>query len=735
VTIKRHVVRRPAAVALMRRSFVIGAAIVLVGLVPSAIGANPKPKPPALGAPRILYSSDWSGQDEVYALDPSGKSQVGQLTFGRAPSCIALHPCGYSGESPSPNGRFVLFWDWVATDLDWAQALFVSRADGTGRRRLALIQNHYSEGDSSWAPDSRRVAYAGDKTGVHIVRIDGSSDRSISRGIASDLAWSPDGLSLAFIADRRLVVWHGGRAGTIASGSEFAWSPKGDWIAYDGNGLHVVRPDGTGDRRLIDSYGFDLAWSPNGRFLAFDGSGGLQVIDLESGAVRLISSSAQGSTTGIWAPRGSVLSYDSDQGLMIMDVVAGIGHKLSSDRVIGSAWSPDGRSIAYVAVRPASQWVFALGGDLKLASVSGQVRTLISAAGQYGGEIGNIRWTRPPAGIRYRAAVGRSIASSAPDQLTAPWPIERLATDGGRIAYVSCGHVFVWTPATGEVAQADLEASMSPSCPSPDDSYYTSFRIFGLALAGSRVAFGGQTGNNSRSCALAGTTLTSPPATFALGDGCHQGNLAGSDSLLVFSKWQFDPSQYPHPPTSPESIFRAGPGGCPCTELRTDPGPLAPFDVDADRIVAGGQNATVILDSAGKQLLSVPVSPVAAQLSASHLIVLVQGALRDYDADSGLPEHLWPLPDVPSCADRQVASRNDGDLQHVCPYNARLFLEDAARGFVAYVLDDQVHLLRLSDGADKTVAAGSHARFMDTGLVYADGSRLHLVPYAALPLR
>jgi hypothetical protein len=62
-------------------------------------------------------------------------------------------------------------------------------------------------------------------------------------------------------------------------------------------------------------------------------------------------------------------------------------------------------------------------------------------------------------------------------------------------------------------------------------------------------------------------------------------------------------------------------------------------------------------------------------------------------------------------------------------------LQDAAHGLVAYVLDDQVHLLRLSDGKDIAIAAGTHARFMDAGLAYADGSRLHLLRYAALPLQ
>lgn len=56
-------------------------------------------------------------------------------------------------------------------------------------------------------------------------------------------------------------------------------------------------------------------------------------------------------------------------------------------------------------------------------------------------------------------------------------------------------------------------------------------------------------------------------------------------------------------------------------------------------------------------------------------------------------------------------------------------------GLVACVLDASVHLLRLADGADTTVAQGSSARFVDSGLVVADGRRLRLLAFERLPLR
>jgi hypothetical protein len=44
-------------------------------------------------------------------------------------------------------------------------------------------------------------------------------------------------------------------------------------------------------------------------------------------------------------------------------------------------------------------------------------------------------------------------------------------------------------------------------------------------------------------------------------------------------------------------------------------------------------------------------------------------------------------------------------------------------------------VIRLADGHDVFVAAGTTARFFDGGLVYADGSRIRVVPFETLALR
>ena len=139
----------------------------------------------------------------------------------------------------------------------------------------------------------------------------------------------------------------------------------------------------------------------------------------------------------------------------------------------------------------------------------------------------------------------------------------------------------------------------------------------------------------------------------------------------------------------------------------------------------------MVLDANGSQLLSVPVVPLAAALSGNDLVILRQGELLDFDAATGTQTHAA----APRRRERpRMRSSTAVRPSPTAPVRPTAHAQDAARGLVAYVLDGQVHLLRLSDGKDEVVGAGRLARFMDAGLVYADGSRLHLVPFAALPL-
>ena len=120
--------------------------------------------------------------------------------------------------------------------------------------------------------------------------------------------------------------------------------------------------------------------------------------------------------------------------------------------------------------------------------------------------------------------------------------------------------------------------------------------------------------------------------------GFGQGKTVASQTL-----WRVREPSWPG--SCPSTGFVSAPSGH-CQQLRAERGPLRVLDVDAGRVVVSGDNATLVLDTEGTRLLSLPVSTQAALLTGSELAVLVQGEVRDYDAANGMLIHRWPLPHV-----------------------------------------------------------------------------------------
>jgi Tol biopolymer transport system component len=718
----------------------LGSLLLLAFVASSGSASARADRSPPFPAPRILYASDWSGTSQLYAVDPSGRRPTAQLTFDRAPACLPGNPCGFAAPVPSPDGARVVFSDYAIQGS--AGNVYTAAADGRHRRRVGLLRPFTVQ--VVWAPDSHRIAYAG-KDGIHVVNADGSGPRRVRLNPFDDQpGWSGNGRALAFLNSGRgkepdtLLVERAGSIRPLVRDRAlgYRWAPVGEQLAYEtSRGLFVVRSDGSARRRLTATVG-GYTWSPDGRLLAYADGQSVKVADLARGSTRELIS---GVTVELaWSPDGKrIACIDPDGRIQVVPIATGTSRDIGRLGASGPAWSPDSRSLAYgVGTRATTDF----GGPVNIlvTSLSGATRTVAAASGRFGGAIRGLAWTRPPATVRYRAAAPRTLADVAPDRLVAPWPVERLVADRDRVAYTACGHVFVWTPAARSVVQREATTSLSPACASP--TYYTSYKLYSLALAGERVAYGTVFGGNGRLWWLGGTDGARHDA-FTLGEGRSTnglayygpivGELTGAGDLLAFSVWtEVLTDDRVTARTTFEEVQRAGLAGCPCPSLASTPGPLVPFDVDSGRVVAGGDNETWLLDQSGARLLALPVSPRAAQLSGRDLVVFGRGELLHYDAVTGALLHAWPLPDV--SVGHECGSPNSSR----CFANrAQLVLEDLARGLVAYVLDGQVHELRLADGADAVVATGTLARFVDAGLVYVEGPRLQLVPFDRLPLR
>lgn len=144
-------------------------------------------------------------------------------------------------------------------------------------------------------------------------------------------------------------------------------TPPRDAIAYaktrsDGTrAVHLMAPDGSGDRCLVDTAGPDtwVRWSPDGQWLAFVGGDAGQedlfVVRADGSDLTRITDTSDTESQPNWSPDGSQLGYTAspaENGPPSIHVVRRDGRQ-DATLLIGSEWvglqdwSPDGRTLLY----------------------------------------------------------------------------------------------------------------------------------------------------------------------------------------------------------------------------------------------------------------------------------------------------------------------------------------------------------------------------------------------------
>ena len=258
---------------------------------------------------------------------------------------------------------------WLATSPLWGKIVFHSdregnneiykmKSDGSNQTRLTF--NAVSDVYPVWSPDGRQIAFHSDRDGndeIYVMNADGSSQRNLTHHPGYDAFpdWHPDGERIAFVSDRQ-----GGK----------------------NRDIFVMDTDGNNVQQITDLYAFASRpkWSPDGKRIAFDadfdkaGQGKprqVYIINVD-GSHRWQVSNVSGQNTTIlhgWSPDGQQITYTlavdghlANAFLVHVELDPNGRGELGWKHavlewtlmtlgipVIGSAFSPDGKSILYVA--------------------------------------------------------------------------------------------------------------------------------------------------------------------------------------------------------------------------------------------------------------------------------------------------------------------------------------------------------------------------------------------------
>jgi Tol biopolymer transport system component/predicted Ser/Thr protein kinase len=180
----------------------------------------------------LAFSSDRSGNQDIWVLPIGASGQMRQLTFNVEPDW---------DPDWSPDGRTVAFYSFRTADRE------IWTIPAAGGQAIQLTRSAGLDATPEWSPDGREIAFRSERTGnsdIWIIPAGGGEERQITTASGYDISpsWSPDGRYLAFTTRtpegsqiHRVHVQQ--RHSELLSSGPVAtsqWSPDGNLIYFVG---------------------------------------------------------------------------------------------------------------------------------------------------------------------------------------------------------------------------------------------------------------------------------------------------------------------------------------------------------------------------------------------------------------------------------------------------------------------------------------------------------------------